>query len=52
MKRIEKCDERFCADCTRLLALLIGRSYAGNAHLTLAGAVKEKYTTRDDFALR
>ena len=52
MEQSEKCDERFCANYTRLLALLIGCSGAVNTHLILAEAAKEKYTTRDDFALR
>jgi len=52
MKHIEKCDKEFCTDYTRLLVLLIGCSCAANAHLVVADALKEKYTTRDDFALR
>jgi hypothetical protein len=52
MKRSKKCDEKRCADATPFAALLIGRSCAANAHLILADAVKEKYTTPHDFALR
>lgn len=52
MKRSKKCDGKFCGNFTGFAALLIGRSGAANAHLILADAVKEKYTTPHDFALR
>jgi hypothetical protein len=52
MERSKKCDERFGGVSTRFNALLIGRTFPARAHLLLASVMKEKYTTRDDFALR
>lgn len=52
MNRGKKSDDKFRANSTSFAALLIGRSSCSECASVIGGAVKDKYTTPHDIALR